>query len=90
MYCFSLPLTSLYNIVVWIISKGAIYESIMVSLWFLLLDNNWQEFSDPRDAEDARYSLNGRDIDGSRLIVELAKGVCFLVHEFFYLGAMIK
>nr|GFA04332.1 serine/arginine-rich splicing factor RS2Z33-like isoform X1 [Tanacetum cinerariifolium] len=23
------------------------------------------EFSDPRDADDARYSLNGRDVDGS-------------------------
>ncbi|KAG2730082.1 hypothetical protein I3843_01G271300 [Carya illinoinensis] len=32
------------------------------------------EFSDPRDAEDAVYGLNGRDIDGSRLIVEFAKG----------------
>ncbi|KAJ7976236.1 putative Arginine/serine-rich splicing factor [Quillaja saponaria] len=32
------------------------------------------EFSDPRDADDARYSLNGRDFDGSRLIVEFAKG----------------
>ncbi|KAJ0102130.1 hypothetical protein Patl1_06215 [Pistacia atlantica] len=32
------------------------------------------EFSDPRDADDARYSLNGRDVDGSRIIVEFAKG----------------
>ncbi|KAK1286330.1 Serine/arginine-rich splicing factor RS2Z32 [Acorus calamus] len=32
------------------------------------------EFSDPRDADDARYSLNGRDFDGSRIIVEFAKG----------------
>ncbi|KAK9291080.1 hypothetical protein L1049_009267 [Liquidambar formosana] len=32
------------------------------------------EFSDPRDADDARYSLNGRDIDGSRILVEFAKG----------------
>lgn len=61
-----------------------LYESIMVSSWFFLLNNNGQEFSDPRDADDARYSLNGRDIDGSRLIVEFAKGVCFLVHEFCY------
>lgn len=34
-----------------------------------------QEFSDPRDAEDAAYGLNGRDVDGSRIIVEFAKGV---------------
>ncbi|KMZ73149.1 Serine/arginine-rich splicing factor RS2Z32 [Zostera marina] len=32
------------------------------------------EFSDSRDADDARYSLNGRDFDGSRIIVEFAKG----------------
>ncbi|KAF5188801.1 Serine/arginine-rich splicing factor RS2Z32 [Thalictrum thalictroides] len=32
------------------------------------------EFSDPRDADDARYSLNGRPIDGSRIVVEFAKG----------------
>ncbi|XP_075638109.1 serine/arginine-rich splicing factor RS2Z32 isoform X2 [Castanea sativa] len=32
------------------------------------------EFSDPRDADDAQYKLNGRDIDGSRIIVEFAKG----------------
>jgi len=34
-----------------------------------------QEFSDPRDADDARYNLDGRDVDGSRIIVEFAKGV---------------
>ncbi|KAE8689588.1 Serine/arginine-rich splicing factor RS2Z32 [Hibiscus syriacus] len=33
------------------------------------------EFSDPRDADDARYSLNGRDLDGCRIVVEFAKGV---------------
>ncbi|OVA18229.1 RNA recognition motif domain [Macleaya cordata] len=32
------------------------------------------EFSDPRDADDARYSLHGREFDGSRIIVEFAKG----------------
>ncbi|KAI3893269.1 hypothetical protein MKX03_032364 [Papaver bracteatum] len=32
------------------------------------------EFSDPRDADDARYSLNGRYFDGSRIAVEFAKG----------------
>ncbi|KAI3924029.1 hypothetical protein MKW92_004252 [Papaver armeniacum] len=32
------------------------------------------EFSDPRDADDARYSLNGREFDGSRIVVEFAKG----------------
>lgn len=61
-----------------------LYESLWFPFWFFVLNNNWQEFSDPRDADDARYSLNGRDIDGSRLIVEFAKGVCFLVHELLY------
>ncbi|KAL2925766.1 Serine/arginine-rich splicing factor RS2Z32 [Bienertia sinuspersici] len=37
-------------------------------------DYAFVEFSDPRDAEDARYSLNSRDVDGSRIIVEFAKG----------------
>ncbi|KAM6593445.1 hypothetical protein CsatA_001148 [Cannabis sativa] len=32
------------------------------------------EFGDPRDADDARYSLDGREFDGNRLIVEFAKG----------------
>lgn len=34
-----------------------------------------QDFSDPRDADDARHYLDGRDIDGRRIIVEFAKGV---------------
>lgn len=38
------------------------------------------EFSDPRDADDARYSLNGRDVDGSRITVEFAKGVSFYIY----------
>ncbi|CAN0926729.1 Serine/arginine-rich splicing factor RS2Z32 [Linum grandiflorum] len=38
-------------------------------------DYAFVEFSDPRDADDARYHLDGRDVDGSRLIVEIAKGV---------------
>uniref|UniRef100_A0A0E0KC94 Serine/arginine-rich splicing factor RS2Z32 n=1 Tax=Oryza punctata TaxID=4537 RepID=A0A0E0KC94_ORYPU len=33
------------------------------------------EFSDPRDADEARYNLDGRDVDGSRILVEFAKGV---------------
>ncbi|XAR72072.1 hypothetical protein NMG60_11018574 [Bertholletia excelsa] len=37
-------------------------------------DYAFVEFSDPRDADDARYYLNGRDVDGSRIIVEFAKG----------------
>ncbi|XP_024967393.1 serine/arginine-rich splicing factor RS2Z33-like isoform X1 [Cynara cardunculus var. scolymus] len=36
------------------------------------------EFSDPQDADDARHRLNGCDVDGSRIVVELAKGVCLL------------
>uniref|UniRef100_A0A0D9WC54 RRM domain-containing protein n=1 Tax=Leersia perrieri TaxID=77586 RepID=A0A0D9WC54_9ORYZ len=33
------------------------------------------EFSDARDADEARYNLDGRDVDGSRILVEFAKGV---------------
>nr|XP_016498428.1 PREDICTED: serine/arginine-rich splicing factor RS2Z33-like isoform X1 [Nicotiana tabacum] len=38
-------------------------------------DYAFVEFSDPRDADDARYYLDGRDVDGRRIIVEFAKGV---------------
>ncbi|KAL8039554.1 hypothetical protein ABFX02_10G043400 [Erythranthe guttata] len=38
-------------------------------------DYAFVEFSDPRDADDARYSMDGRDVDGRRIIVEFAKGV---------------
>jgi hypothetical protein len=42
-----------------------------------------QEFSEPRDADDAQYNLDGREVDGSRIIVEFAKGVsCWLVIQF--------
>lgn len=40
-----------------------------------------QDFSDPRDADDARYHLDGRQFDGSRIVVEFAKGV----HNFSFL-----
>ncbi|RLM99489.1 hypothetical protein C2845_PM06G08690 [Panicum miliaceum] len=39
-----------------------------------LVDLVTMEFSDPRDADDARYNLDGRDVDGSRITVEFAKG----------------
>ncbi|CAH9103980.1 unnamed protein product [Cuscuta epithymum] len=38
-------------------------------------DYAFVEFSDPRDADDAIYRLNGREVDGSRIIVQIAKGV---------------
>ncbi|KAF9594111.1 hypothetical protein IFM89_027429 [Coptis chinensis] len=38
-------------------------------------DFTFIEFSDPHDANDARYSLNGRQFDGSRMVVEFAKGL---------------
>lgn len=51
--------------------------------FFCLLHNVFQqEFSDPRDADDARYYLDGRDIDGRRIIVEFAKGVSILYMYF--------
>ncbi|XP_015698985.1 serine/arginine-rich splicing factor RS2Z33-like [Oryza brachyantha] len=38
-------------------------------------DYGFVEFSDPRDANDARRDLNGREFDGSYIIVQFAKGV---------------
>ncbi|KAH7934050.1 hypothetical protein HPB49_020896 [Dermacentor silvarum] len=32
------------------------------------------EFDDHRDADDAVYELNGRELDGERVVVELAHG----------------
>ncbi|XP_042149339.1 serine-arginine protein 55 isoform X4 [Ixodes scapularis] len=32
------------------------------------------EFDDDRDADDAVYELNGRELDGERVVVELAHG----------------
>lgn len=50
-------------------------------LCFSLLPFDNQDFSDPRDADDARYRLDGRDVDGSRIVVEFAKGVKYtLIH----------
>jgi hypothetical protein len=40
-----------------------------------ILQINLKEFSDPHDADEAQYQLDGRDVDGSRIIVEFAKGV---------------
>ena len=42
-----------------------------------------QEFSDPRDADDARYDLDGRKFDGSRIVVEFARGVSCCLSLFF-------
>lgn len=33
------------------------------------------EFDDPRDADDAVYELNGKDLLGDRVSVELARGI---------------
>ncbi|KAK7290863.1 hypothetical protein RIF29_05599 [Crotalaria pallida] len=77
---------SLANI---LISLQVSHHSIALSTWgYSLVDDGknfyvifclvpfifGQDFSDPRDADDARYHLDGRDFDGSRIIVEFAKG----------------
>lgn len=36
-----------------------------------------QEYYDPRDADDAVYYMNGRDVAGSRITVEFARRVSF-------------
>ncbi|XP_020696410.1 serine/arginine-rich splicing factor RS2Z32-like [Dendrobium catenatum] len=40
----------------------------------LKYDYAFVEFSDPRDADDARYNLDGREFYGGRIIVEFARG----------------
>ncbi|XP_062180958.1 serine/arginine-rich splicing factor RS2Z33-like [Phragmites australis] len=37
-------------------------------------DFGFVEFCDPRDADDARCDLDGRNFDGSRIIVEFSRG----------------
>ncbi|CAE6034761.1 unnamed protein product [Arabidopsis arenosa] len=37
-------------------------------------DYAFVEFGDPRDADDARHYLDGRDFDGSRITVEFSRG----------------
>lgn len=51
----------------------------------LALQNNYflQDFSDPRDADDARRYYDGRDVDGRRIIVEFAKGVSYSTPFYF-------
>ncbi|EFJ30580.1 hypothetical protein SELMODRAFT_409589 [Selaginella moellendorffii] len=42
--------------------------------WLLMLvGRGKKEFSDPRDADEARHYLNGRDFEGHRMIVEFAR-----------------
>jgi hypothetical protein len=43
-----------------------------------------QEFSDPLDADDARCDLDGRKFDGSRIIVEFARGVNICCLQLFF------
>ncbi|KAI7735134.1 hypothetical protein M8C21_023247, partial [Ambrosia artemisiifolia] len=40
----------------------------------------WYDFKHPGDADDARYSLNGLDVDGRRIVVEFSKGFVTLCH----------
>jgi hypothetical protein len=50
-----------------------------------------QEFSDPHDADDAQYNLDGREVDGSRIIVEFAKGVSWCpVKIFLFIKLLLK
>ncbi|TVU17421.1 hypothetical protein EJB05_33457 [Eragrostis curvula] len=37
-------------------------------------DFGFVEFSDPRDADDARCDLDGQKLDGSHIVVEFARG----------------
>lgn len=54
-----------------------LFRELAFLFFCLCLPHNFflQEFSDPRDADDARYGLNGRRFDGTHIVVEFAKGV---------------
>ena len=72
---------------IWFVSRLC-YIIHVLQIWSSLFHCFWsQEFSDPRDAEDAIYNLNNRDVDGSRIIVEFAKGVsyCNFSHGILYM-----
>lgn len=43
-------------------------------MFLFLLRYGFVEFDDPRDADDAVYDLNGKDLCGERVIVEHTKG----------------
>ena len=59
------------------IGVGTVVYNFLGMVYFVGLDAHLllQEFSDPRDADDARYSLDGRDFDGRRIVVEFSRGV---------------
>lgn len=82
--CISLPYPSYPSFLVFLTFLSVLAQTNLCGLANMILScafsfDLWlQEFSDPRDADDARYSLNGRDVDGSRIIVEFAKGVCVM------------
>lgn len=65
------------------------WENILC-MWFFSSHFWNQEFGDPRDADDARHYLDGRDFDGSRITVEFSRGVsCLALYfqglSFFYM-----
>ncbi|KAL6496240.1 hypothetical protein OROGR_029498 [Orobanche gracilis] len=47
------------------------------------------EFSDPRDADDARYKLDGKDVDGRHITVEFARGLFHGDMEGLEIGNMV-
>lgn len=58
---------------------------VRLSLFFCWM--TWtlsQEFSDPRDANDARLDLDGRKYDGSDIIVQFARGVNHSFLQLFF------
>ena len=50
-----------------------------------------QDFGDPRDADDARYNLDGREVEGRHVTVEFAKGVRnYFPSRFIYLRFILE
>jgi RNA recognition motif-containing protein len=49
------------------------------------------EFGDPRDADDACHYLNGKDFEGTRLVVEFARRVsCCLCENLTFLCGCLE
>ena len=58
----------MYNFYIFFIN-GLVVNSPLLQNGFCFV-----EFDDYRDADDACHELNGRDLDGDRVTVEIARG----------------
>jgi hypothetical protein len=73
-----IQLLFMFSVLAYLLLCGKYNFYIHGFVCFALFQITIQEFSDHRDADEARYQLDGRDVDGSRIVVEFAKGVSCL------------